>query len=239
MRLGKLTAPLTPTARPPTTQVADRVMAHGPDVARRLCGVATGERAHLERGPTSAIARTTVTTETPIQFNGVVTLRSYLESAFSQSGTTVTAFLEQLAGEPVDAHERHHAIIEASTPNFLGVEEGHPLLQRSAVLQGRRSMQPYAHVESLLVPSRLPAGFCRQLETGNDPIGRILCKDGIAFTRSELPGPDRGRALVLSGSPVPEDYLFARTYRIDVDGVAVILISEWFLRVLESFLGHP
>jgi chorismate-pyruvate lyase len=36
---------------------------------------------------------------------------------------------------------------------------------------------------------------------------------------------------------VPEDYLFARTYRIDLDGVAVILISEWFLRVLESLLG--
>ena len=240
MRLGKLTASLAAdrTAHQPTTQVADRVMAHGPDAARRLCGVATGEKAHSERGPTSVIVRTTVTTGAPMQFNGAVTLRSCLESAFSQGGTTVTAFLEQLAGEPVDVHVRHHAMIEASTPNFLGVEEGHPLLQRSAVLQGRSSMQPYAHVESLLVPSRLPAGFCRQLETGNDPIGRILCKDGIAFTRSELPDPDRSRALVLCGSPVPEDYLFARTYRIDVDGVAVILISEWFLRVLESFLGH-
>jgi chorismate-pyruvate lyase len=179
----------------------------------------------------------TVTTDAPMRFNSVVTLRSCLESAFSQSGTTVTAFLEQLAGEPVDAHERHHAMIEAGMANFLGVEEGHPLLQRTAVLQGRRSMQPYARVESLLDPSRLPAGFCRQLETGNDPIGRILCKDGIAFTRSELPGLDRGRALVLCDSPVPEDYLFARTYRIDLDGVAVILISEWFLRVLESLLG--
>ena len=78
-------------------------MAHGPDAARRLCGVATGEKAHSERGPTSVIVRTTVTTGAPMQFNGAVTLRSCLESAFSQGGTTVTAFLEQLAGEPVDA----------------------------------------------------------------------------------------------------------------------------------------
>jgi len=32
--------------------------------------------------------------------------RLRLESALGQTGTTVTAFLEQLVGEPVDAYER-------------------------------------------------------------------------------------------------------------------------------------
>ena len=125
-----------------------------------------------------------------MRFNGAVATRSRLESALSQTGTTVTAFLEQLVGEPVDAHELRHVMIEARTPNLLGVGEGHPLLQRSSVLQGRRSQRPYVHAESLLVPSRLPAAFCRQLETSSDPIGRILAKEGIVFTRSQLPRPD-------------------------------------------------
>jgi len=172
-----------------------------------------------------------------VRFNGAVAPRSRLESVLSQTGTTVTAFLEQLVGEPVDAHELRHVMIEASTPNLLGVGEGHPLLQRSSVLQGRRSQRPYVHAESLLVPSRLPAAFCRQLETSNDPIGRILAKEGIVFTRSQLPRPDRGRAPVRADSQGSEDCLFARTYRIDIDGVAVMVISEWFLQVLELFLG--
>ena len=231
--------PLAADSRPllPTMQVGDTPYTRGPKIVRRSCHVTTGENIGSEHGSLPAIARMTVTTDASMRFDGVVTLRSCLESAFSRSGTTVTAFLERPRASRSNTHERHHADDQAGMPNFLGVEEGHPLLQRSAVLQGRRSIQPYTHVESLLDPSRLPAGFCRQLETGNDPIGRILCKDGIAFTRSELPGLDRGHALVLGDSPMSDDYLFARTYRIDVDGVAVILISEWFLHVLESFLG--
>ena len=70
-----------------------------------------------------------------------VAARSRLELALGQTDKTVTAFLEQLVGEPVDAHELRHVMTQASTPNSLGVGEGHPLLQRSAVLRGggRRS----------------------------------------------------------------------------------------------------
>ncbi|MGA2037385.1 MAG: chorismate pyruvate-lyase family protein [Acidimicrobiales bacterium] len=165
-----------------------------------------------------------------------MTTRSRLELALGQTERTITAFLEQLVGESVDAHERRHVMTQARTPNFLGVGEGHPLLQRSAVLRGRRSAQPYMHAESLLVPSRLPAAFCRRLETSNDPIGRILAKEGMGFTRSALPRPDRCRASIFSDARVPDEHLLARTYRVDVDGVPVMVISEWFLATLESFL---
>jgi chorismate-pyruvate lyase len=166
-----------------------------------------------------------------------VTARSRLELALGQTDKTVTAFLERLVGEPVDAHERRHVMTQASTPNSLGVGEGHPLLQRSAVLRGRRSAQPYMHAESLLVPSRLPAAFCRQLETSSDPIGRILAKEGMDFTRSALPRPDRCRSSVFGDARVPDEHLLDRTYRVDVDGVPIMVIAEWFLPALESFLG--
>jgi chorismate-pyruvate lyase len=166
-----------------------------------------------------------------------VAMRSHLESGLAQTDKTVTAFLEQLVGEPVDAHERRHVMTRAVTPNFLDVGDGHPLLGRSAVLTGRKSAQPYVHVESLLVPSRLPADFCRQLETSSDTIGRILTTEGIGFTRSPLPGPDRHRAFVFGDVRAPEEHLLARTCRVDVGGVPVMVIAEWFLPALESFLS--
>jgi chorismate-pyruvate lyase len=172
-----------------------------------------------------------------VRFNGGVTLRLSLESALGQTGATVTAFLEELVGEPVDAHQRCHVMIEAGTPNLLGVASGHPLLQRSTVLQGRRSAKTYAHAASLLDPARLPGAFCHQLETSDDPIGRILTKEGISFTRFQLPGPGELRVAEFAGTKPPEDYVFARTYRVDIDGMAVMVISEWFLPEIELYLG--
>lgn len=168
----------------------------------------------------------------------VVAARSRLELALRQAGGTVTAFLEQLVGEPVEAYERRHVMTQAGTPNYLGVGEGHQLLQRSAVLRGRRSAQPYMHARSLLVPSRLPAAFCEQLETTSDPIGRILTKKGIGFTRSPL-SVDRDGAFAFRDAPASDEHLLARTYRIDVNGLPVMVIGEWFLPALESFLSRP
>jgi len=66
--------------------------------------------------------------------------RLRLESALGQTGTTVTAFLEQLVGEPVDAYERRHVMIKAGTPTSWVLGEGHPLLRRSPCCreEGRR-----------------------------------------------------------------------------------------------------
>ncbi len=165
-------------------------------------------------------------------------MRSRLEAALSETGGTVTSYLEELVGEPVDAQQRRHVTVAAGTPNFFGVEKGHPLVQRSAVLQGRTSSQPFVNAETLLVPSRLPAAFYRRLETGADPIGRILATEGIDFTRSQLPGPHRRRTWERGALVVPDDYLLARRYRVEIGGTAVMVISEWFLRSLESFLNH-
>ena len=129
-------------------------------------------------------------------------------------------------------------MIEAGTPNLFGVAAGHPLLRRSIILRGRTSAQSYVHAESLLDPSRLPVAVYQQLETSSDPIGRILNREGIAFTRCQLPGLAESGIREFAESRPPENYLFARTYRVDSRGVAVMVISEWFLPDLELHLGH-
>lgn len=166
-----------------------------------------------------------------------VTPRLHLEHALRHTtSTTVTGFLELLAGEPIEAFDRQHLTIEARVPNPLGVDQGHPLLARSTVLKGTTSGQSYLHARSLLVPSRLPIGFCRQLEATSDPIGRILVRQRVEFDRSPLPGlePD---LLAMFTDSVPDGYLLSRTYRVAVNGEQAILIGEWFLAALEQLLG--
>lgn len=165
--------------------------------------------------------------------------RLSLELARADADATVTAFVERVVGEPVDAHERTHAMTRAARLNLLAVEGGRPLLERSAVLRGRRSAQPYVYAESLLAPSRLPAGFCGRLETSRDPIGRLLEREGIGFTRSPLSLPEHPRATV-EGFRLPEDHLFARRYLLLVDGLAAMVVAEWFLPALGPFFDdHP
>ncbi|MGA2530089.1 MAG: hypothetical protein ABSG36_13125 [Acidimicrobiales bacterium] len=167
----------------------------------------------------------------------VVGQRSPLDLAL-ESATTVTALLEQLVGEPLDAGERLHAVVHAVMPNELEVAEGSLLLRRFALLRGRWSTQAFMQAESLIVPSRLPSSVCARLETTSDPIGRILAEEGLEFTRSALSAPQRSVASPPSCAvSAPPEILLTRTYRLDLETLPVMVITEWFLRALEPFLG--
>jgi chorismate-pyruvate lyase len=169
-----------------------------------------------------------------LRFNGAMANGLGLRAALSGTNGTVTDFLEQLVGEKIDAHTHQHDIVEAHNANGLRVEEGEPLLHRAATLRGRTSGCSYVYAESVIVVGRLPTGFCNQLETSTDPIGRILDEMGLAITRHGFGEP--------TGVPPPNsdgnarDYLLARTYRIDSQQIPVMIITEWFLKTLIPFI---
>jgi chorismate-pyruvate lyase len=162
---------------------------------------------------------------------------SSLEADLGRASGTVTAFLEHLVGEPIDAGERCQTTTKAEVPNSLRVAEGHPLIFRTAALRGRTSGRSYLYAETVLVPSRLSANCCQRLESTSDPIGRILEEEGITITRQPLGGPAPGSAPV---SPEARravgDHLLARTYRVDAEGAPLMVITEWFLSSLRGFL---
>jgi chorismate-pyruvate lyase len=163
---------------------------------------------------------------------------SGLEIALADAGGTVTALVERLVGEPIDAQVQSQYAMPADRSNGLGVEVGHPLLVRTAVLTGRRSGRPFVYAESVLVPSRLPERFCVRIGTAGLPIGRILEEEGIAVTRSPVGGSGRGTETVRSAAPLATDHLLYRTYRVDVEGSPAMVIAEWFLASLEQFVAH-
>jgi chorismate--pyruvate lyase len=163
--------------------------------------------------------------------------RSSLQAALESSRGTVTHFLEQLVGEPIDAQPLHQDMVRAAASNDLGVAEGEPLRQRAATLRGRITGSSYVYAESVIVTSRLPTRFCLRLESSIDPIGRILDEMGIAVTREKLVKPHGFDVSRPNEAMKVGDCLLARTYRIDSEQTPLMIITEWFLRTLKPFLS--
>ncbi len=169
-----------------------------------------------------------------------MTRSTTLEQLLAGSGGTVTATLEVLVGEPVDATVLGQCAVASDGAGALAVPEGHPLLCRAATLHGRHSGRPYVEAVTLLVPGRLPAGFGDRLGSGGQPIGRLLEAEGIEVTRVALADVDPlARAVWPEAAPPPETVRLARTYRVDTGGRPVMVISEWFLTTVDRFLGDP
>jgi chorismate-pyruvate lyase len=163
-----------------------------------------------------------------------------LERALQVVSGTVTAFLEDLTGEVVEADNLERGTTYATVPNGLNVGAGHPLAWRKAVLRGRSSARAYLYAESLIVPDRLPEGTYRRLKTTSDPIGRVLAERGFPITRAVLATPDRTAAIARSGPDHSVSAaIYARRYRIDSSGMPVMLIDEWFLQDLRDAILLP
>jgi chorismate--pyruvate lyase len=143
---------------------------------------------------------------------------------------TVTHILETLTGESLSAEVICQDLAPADPGNALAVTVGRSLTRRTAVLRGRPSGVPYLYAESAFVSERLPDGARHQLEQTSDPIGRVLVAHGLPLTRDPLVRPDQPypAAAVTAGGQM--GIVWARAYRLKVDGAPVFAIREWFFR---------
>jgi len=141
----------------------------------------------------------------------------------------VTALLEKLAREPIDADVlfRRPAPLQGSSE--FPVDRGTSLLHRAVLLTGRRTGCRYVYAESTLIADRLPLSVRSRLNSTAEPIGRVLVEHGLLFERQPIDGlPVPGRM----GSVVPDvvvGSVFSRRYWIVIDGDVVTLVGEWFL----------
>jgi chorismate-pyruvate lyase len=142
---------------------------------------------------------------------------------------TVTEYLEDLVKERVYADKLQQVQTTASGANRLSVELGHPLTRRIVLLRGQQSSLAYLYAETLLVSSRIPWTTRNRLEISTDPIGRVLSEQGSALTRVPLPSEREYPKAI-------DHFILAREYRVDLGGLPVMEISEWFLPALEDFI---
>lgn len=161
-----------------------------------------------------------------------------LSTALRHNTGTVTEWLEHLAGEPIDAVIRRQDMGPAAGDNPLGLAPGAPLLHRSVLLTGRETGLAFVYAESAIAAGRLPGSVLVRLETSRDPIGKVLsdhhliiCRDHLCRTAATPADPDVATLLV--------DGVHSRAYRIVLDGVPVMLVSEWFLGpVSDALTAH-
>lgn len=142
---------------------------------------------------------------------------------------TVTEFLEDLAGEPIDAAVISQRTVRAPADNDLGLATGAELVHRAVVLEGRATGRRFVCARSTIALERLPVEVRRRLEASRDPIGRVLVDHGLHIEREPLASPGPPSAEQAGTVPGIVDAIFSRRYRIVLDAVPAIEISEWFL----------
>jgi chorismate-pyruvate lyase len=143
---------------------------------------------------------------------------------------TVTHILETLTAETLSAEVIRQGPVAAGVDDALAVSTRETLTHRTAVLRGWPSGLPYLYAESAFVPERLPDGARHQLERSCEPIGRVLVAHGLNLARETLPRPERPypASAVTAGGQL--GIVWARAYRLMVDGAPVFAIKEWFFR---------
>jgi chorismate-pyruvate lyase len=155
---------------------------------------------------------------------------AYLASAVGETKGTVTEFIEHLVNERIVADVVAQVEFSAGGDGVLRVQSGDRLIRRVAVLRGRRTHRGFVLAQTVYVPDRLPPGVQRALLETDDPIGRVLLGNQLALVRVDLPSiPEPSRS--------PDGALWARRYRLDLAGVPVMDISEWFLRTLAPLVS--
>lgn len=185
-----------------------------------------------------AIASSTVRSSPP-PLRRTVNPAGDLLTALQGANGTVTEFLEDLTGEPIDADILSQNAELAGTDNSLGLESDAELVRRAVLLTGRISGRRFVYAESAIAVGRLPASARRRLESSRDPIGRVLTKHRLEVRREPLAGP----VVAIGNAPTVTDLLdrtaLSRCYLITLGSEPTIVVSEWFLlTVSEALTSH-
>ncbi len=162
-----------------------------------------------------------------------------LSSALHRAQGTVTGFLEDLAGEPIDADILSQKTGSAGHDNSLGLGSDAVLIRRNVLLTGRVSGRRFVYAESAIAAERLPAPARRRLESSRDPIGRVLTEFRLEVRRDPLAGPVVAVGTSARIVSLLDRAALSRRYTITVGSDPAIVVNEWFLQaVLQPPTSH-
>ncbi len=155
----------------------------------------------------------------------LVSLPPFLRALLVTDGT-VTKIIEAYFWEPVavDTLVQDLTRAERNIP-WVEVAAGDPVLVRQAQLRGTDSGKVYATAFSVIRTERVPSAFRQRLIDREIGIGVLIRDSGLESYREVM---EIGAADVDADTPGPGSDRVFRTYRIIIDGVPVILITETF-----------
>ncbi|MEE9325721.1 MAG: chorismate pyruvate-lyase family protein [Cocleimonas sp.] len=154
---------------------------------------------------------------------------SFLRTLMVTDGT-VTKSLEAWFWEPVSVEVVSNQLESLLGPvEGLEVKSGDRVLQREVILLGQNTHQKFACARSTVSIKHLPSDIGDSLGKGEIGIGELLREKGVETYRdifdidyiSEI---NKNDALLskLAGE------LLSRSYRIRVNGIAAIIVTEYF-----------
>jgi chorismate-pyruvate lyase len=160
----------------------------------------------------------------------------FLDRALQAHQGTVTEFLEALAGESVEADKLAQQPSERP-PRMLSGPPSQAITRRTVVLRGRRTLRPFVFADSLLATDRLPSAARSELESTNEPIGRVLARHAVVVRRRELPQSPVAPSLSEGAlAQLVRRASLSRSYCLLLNGDPAIEIDEWFLPAVEEAL---
>lgn len=158
-------------------------------------------------------------------------------AALHRGSGSVTAFLEHLADEPIDADVLSQSAGPAGNDNLLGLVPAAELMRRTVLLTGRITGRPFVYAESAIAVGRLPDPVRQRLEGSRDPIGRVLTEHRLAVRREPFGGPVVPSVTTVRIADLLEGAALSRRYRITLGNDPAIVVSEWFLQTVPEALG--
>lgn len=145
---------------------------------------------------------------------------------------TVTTSLEAYFAEPIRIEPEAQTLrAHAQAEPLLEVGAGAQLIDRRVRLRGGISNRVYAYAESLLRPDALPEAIRADILAGRIGIGELLRNRALPSFREIVTFGSRSDGATRFQDPGCREALF-RTYRIFIERVPAIVITEYFPRAL-------
>ena len=141
---------------------------------------------------------------------------------------TVTTSLEAYFAEPIRIEAQAQELRTHTRPEpLLDVAAGAQLIDRRVRLRGDASDRVYAYAESLLRPDALPAAIRADILAGRIGIGELLRNRALpSFREIVALGATHDCAALFLDARYREAIF--RTYRIFIERVPAIVITEYF-----------
>ena len=164
-----------------------------------------------------------------MRLDPVIDQLSPAQQVLVKTNGTVTHILEAYTGEPMRIVKLSQGYVACEDDRRLDLESGHPVLQRTVLLQGSNSGRNYLFADSIMIPDRLDRRVVDGLLNTDTPVGTLLVENRVETFREILTvGTEPAGSCAAYFGIAPDDEMICRTYRVLASKRPIMLITEKF-----------
>lgn len=165
-----------------------------------------------------------------MRLDPVIDQLSPSQQVLVKTNGTVTHILEAYVGETIRIVKLSQGYIPwDDADRRLDLEAGHPVLQRTVLLQGTDTGRHYLYADSIMIPDRLDEHVVDGLLNSDTPVGTLLVESRVETFREIITvGTEPADSCSPHFGIAPDDEMVCRTYRVIASKQPIMLITEKF-----------